>query len=67
MTINEAIKKLEEIKKTSKLKGNTCLIVCLTNSSLPYVNVDNIELEKSEDGAIVRIDATLNTKAIWGS
>lgn len=59
MTINQAIKKLEEIKKTSKLKGETCLVICLVNSSMDYVNVDNIKLEKSEDGAIARVDGTL--------
>lgn len=57
MTINQAIKKLEEIKKKSKLKGETNLVVYLMNSAEFYMNVNNIELEKSEDDAIARIDA----------
>ena len=56
MSIDEAIIELQEIRERSPLKGETCLVLCLVDSGLPYMNIDEIKVEYSKDGAIARLD-----------
>jgi hypothetical protein len=57
MTIREAIERLEALRLESPLGEGTVLAVCLLDSELPYVEVKDIRLERSDDGALVVIDA----------
>ena len=51
VSVDDAIRKLEQIKKESPLGGNTCVALCLVESGLQYVGIDDIILEKDQDGA----------------
>ncbi len=55
MTIDEAIQELRWAKEQSPLGGNTVLVLSLTGSELPDVNVDSLALVKDGDGAVVEV------------
>lgn len=56
MTIDQAIAKLQEVRELSLLKGDTCLALCLVDSGLPYMNIDDLSIEITQDGAVARLD-----------
>jgi hypothetical protein len=59
MTIDEAIIRLSDIRSESKLGGKTCLAICLVDSEIEYVNVQELVYESDQDGALVVVKGTI--------
>lgn len=55
MTIDEAIRRLTEIRETAKFRGDTCLAICMED--VPYTNVESIVYREDPDGALVLVTA----------
>ena len=55
ITIDEAIGMLSDMREWSKLGGNTCLVLSLTDSGLPDVDVDDLALTQDNVGAVVEV------------
>ena len=59
MTIDQAIKQLTKIRKSSRLGGNTVLVVCLDASGYEYMDVSALNLREhfGEALCLVRVAA----------
>lgn len=55
VTIDQAIQKLQEAKKNSKLGGDTVLTLCLIASEIEDVSINDIVLVNDQDGALVEV------------
>jgi hypothetical protein len=55
LNIKEAIAKLEEIARKSKLGYNTILVWCGVGSGEEYEHISDIKLDQDDDGSLVLV------------
>jgi hypothetical protein len=59
VTLDMALAKIQQAIKDSPLGGDTVLVLSLTGSGLPDVNVTDLQLVKDDDGAVMEVRAIL--------